>query len=165
MLNEEQQKMCADNHPLIYWYMNMNRLDEEEWYGLIAIGLCTAVENYSDSNVPFASYFKVICDNMVINERVKQSRDKRTATLVELNHDTMNGHANEFRISGERCSEVECDIILKDMVHDVIDDENREIIKLKGRGLTQVEISERLGISQGQISKILKKTKERFLND
>ena len=45
-MTDEQRKMAEQNHNLIYGFLNNNNLDEEEYYGMAAIGLCKAVMSY-----------------------------------------------------------------------------------------------------------------------
>ena len=41
-LNDEQRKLVADNHNLIYQYLIDNNLPQDEYYDIAAIGLCKA---------------------------------------------------------------------------------------------------------------------------
>lgn len=36
-LNDEEQKFAAENSDLIYKFLNVKHLDEEDFYGLVAI--------------------------------------------------------------------------------------------------------------------------------
>ena len=45
-LNDEQRKLVADNHNLIYQYLIDNNLPQDEYYDIAAIGLCKAALKY-----------------------------------------------------------------------------------------------------------------------
>lgn len=49
-LTEEQRLLVENNHNLIYYYANRNRLDLEEYYDVLAIGLCKAAKYYNESS-------------------------------------------------------------------------------------------------------------------
>lgn len=51
-LTNEQQKLVSDNHNLIYAYARKHNLDLDEYYGILAIGLCKAALIF-DSNLGF----------------------------------------------------------------------------------------------------------------
>lgn len=48
-LNAEQQRLVEENHNLIYWFINKMRLSLEDYYGVVAIGLCKAAYSYDSS--------------------------------------------------------------------------------------------------------------------
>ncbi len=54
-LSEQQKKKAEENHNLIYGYAKMHNISVEEYYDLLAIGLCKATINYDDSKGEFSS--------------------------------------------------------------------------------------------------------------
>ena len=48
-LNDEQRKLVADNHNLIYQYLIDNNLPQDEYYDIAAIGVCKAAMGYDAS--------------------------------------------------------------------------------------------------------------------
>lgn len=46
MLTEEERKLVEDNHNLIYIVADCMEIDADEYYGLLAIGLCHAAQKY-----------------------------------------------------------------------------------------------------------------------
>ena len=56
-LTEEQRKFVEDNHNLIYSFAKKNGLDLEEYYGILAIGLCKAALSFDpDRGFLFSTY-------------------------------------------------------------------------------------------------------------
>lgn len=61
-LTEEEQKLVEDNHDLIYMMADCLELDIDEYYGLLAIGLCHAAQKYKKRKraYEFAEYAKIV---------------------------------------------------------------------------------------------------------
>lgn len=56
-LTEEQRKFVEDNHNLIYAFAKKNELDLEEYYDILAIGLCKAALSFDpDLGFSFSTY-------------------------------------------------------------------------------------------------------------
>ena len=55
-LNDEQRKLVEDNHNLIYQYLIDNKLPQDEYYDIAAIGLCKAALKYDTSKGAFSTY-------------------------------------------------------------------------------------------------------------
>lgn len=152
MLSIEQKYKVSENHNLIYWYANLHGLDVEEWYGVLAIALCEAVADHDSAKGSLSNYFKVKADGAMSKEFSKLKTHKRKHNgmyeLTDLNHPST-------------FPNMEADIIINDM----LEDDETGILKLKLHGLTQNEISERLGVSQSTVSRVLSKTKGLYYDD
>lgn len=48
ILTDEERKLVEDNHELIYTVANSMGIDLEEFYGVLAIGLCHAAQSYDE---------------------------------------------------------------------------------------------------------------------
>ena len=147
MLTEEQKLMVEQNHNLIYWYISLSNLDIDEWYDLLAIELCYAVQKYDPERGSLGNYFKLRADDMVYKEYRKRLTQKRKMSEVQLNE---NLESDEF------VDDLESELDNMDWVND----ENREILKLRLQGFSQNEIAEKIGLSQSFVSKELKRIKE-----
>lgn len=62
-LTEEQRKIAADNHNLIYAYANKSRISIDDWYGVLAIGLCKAAKSFDNSKGEFSTLAFKCMDN------------------------------------------------------------------------------------------------------
>lgn len=61
-LTEKEQKLVEDNHDLIYMMADCLELDIDEYYGLLAIGLCHAAQKYKKRKraYEFSEYAKIV---------------------------------------------------------------------------------------------------------
>lgn len=148
-LTEEQSQKVADNHNLIYWYINYASLDFEEWYDLLAIELCYTVQKWEESRGSLGNYFKLRADGLVYKERRKAMAKKRLVNKVEyideIDYDLPSVHM-EDNLDFEEW----------------LNGEFGQIIKMKYEGYSQTEIALHLGVSQSHVSKTLKKIRRDF---
>lgn len=73
-MTEEQRQLVADNHDLIYSFLQSYGYDLEEYYDVAAIGLCKAAKTYSDDISMFSTYAYRCMQNEVFNEARKKRR-------------------------------------------------------------------------------------------
>lgn len=73
-LNDEQRKLVADNHNLIYQYLIDNNLPQDEYYDIVAIGLCKAALKYDTSKGAFSTYVYKTVRNIINNEKAHEKR-------------------------------------------------------------------------------------------
>lgn len=149
-LTPEQQQIVADNHDLIYWYMNRCHLYEEEWYDLVALVLCKTVASYDPSKgASLSNHFKQRCDWMVANELKRARTQKRSHCKIEF---IENIHGEDDPTDIEKYAEIV----------DWIDSDLTGVLKLKSQGFNQREIADILGISRSTVGRILSDKKEEF---
>lgn len=62
MLTKEERKLVENNHDLIYMMADCLELDVDEYYGLLAIGLCHAAQKYKIRKraYEFAEFAKIV---------------------------------------------------------------------------------------------------------
>jgi len=145
-LTTEQSQVVAENEHLIYGYLKLRDLDKEDWYGLFAIELCIAVCVHEPEKGALSTLFYRRCDNKVADEYVKLGRIKRTHNGI---------------VSIDELHECIPDSSYEDEVDlDWVDEDVREIVDMKVKGYTQVEIAESFGVTQPYISKVLRKFKK-----
>ena len=148
-LTEEQKQTVEDNHNLIYWYINMNKLDLSEYYDLLAIELCKAVISYDKEKGSLSNYYKLKCDQAMQKEYLKSKAQKRANNgLYDLSDYQCSNAINNID-----------DFIIMDSIHN---SEYKDVILLKLKGYTQTMIAKELGISQAQVSIILKKVRKHY---
>lgn len=68
-LTDGERKLVEDNHDLIYMMADCLELDTDEYYGLLAIGLCHAAQKYKKRKraYDFTDYAKIIMMREVID--------------------------------------------------------------------------------------------------
>ena len=67
-MTEKEQKLAEENHNLIYDFAKKRNLVVEDYYGLLAIGLCNAATAYSSENENTFSTYAYSCMQNVIND-------------------------------------------------------------------------------------------------
>lgn len=88
-LNDEQRKLVADNHNLIYQYLIDNNLPQDEYYDIVAIGLCKAALKYDTSKGAFSTYVYKTVRNIINNEKPMKNDILYTLYLIILQHQYM----------------------------------------------------------------------------
>lgn len=145
-LTEEQQKLVADNHNLIYWYAHRHHVNLDEYYDLLAIELCYTIMKYEEDKGSLSNYFKLRASGALYKEHRKTQAKKRIPKGVEF-IDNMHSVANED------------DMIEQLELQEWVNVSNSEILNLKVQGYSQTEIATKLGVSQSYISRVLKQLK------
>lgn len=166
MLTKEQKELVEKNHKLIYYYIHKNGLSVDEYYDILAIGLCKAALHFDESKgIKFATYALFVMRNEhLLNERLKKGK-KRNASVVSLSTTIKEDH-NDITlgdcISGDR--DVFDSLILLDIDKILKDETLIKICKLAFAGYNQREMREYIDLSQSMISRKLKKI-ERLLKE
>ena len=55
-LTEEQKKLVEENHNLIYGFLRMKELEDDEYYDIVAYGLCKAAMKYDSTKGKFSTF-------------------------------------------------------------------------------------------------------------
>ena len=163
-LTEEQRELVAENHQLIFGFLNKNGLDVDEYYDLAAIGLCKAACNYEKS----VSLFSTYAYRCMFNEIFNDNRTKKLArTIPESLISSYNVPISGFEDDNfEVLDYLESDFNLEDDVLSSVEYE-KLMNKLSGKykttfiltmkGYKQCEIADILGCSPAYIYRIKKK--------
>ena len=72
-LTDDQRQMVADNHNLIFSFLNKYHLPDDEWYGVMAVGLINAAISYNGSSA-FSTYAYKCMFNEMRNEFTYRER-------------------------------------------------------------------------------------------
>ena len=164
VMTEEQKQLAADNHNLIYSFLNKHNLNEEEYYDLAAIGLCKAAKCYKDDVSKFSTYAYRCMINTVINE-------KKTKNLARRIPEELIGSYNNtiFCERGEKIEfidilpddvDFEKDVIAQVMIDNCmcnLSEKNRLVFTLLLDGYTHREIADIIGFHHSNVGKIRSK--------
>lgn len=151
MLTKEQKDMVEQNHDLIYWYLNLRRLDVEKYYDLLAIELCLAVMDYNPTKSSFSHYFKVRCDNTVRKEWRKEKALKKS-------HNGILPLEEAYLI----CDHSD---LFGGVEHEELLNDPTGVAQLRSQGFSQQEVADILGISQSRVNAILGRLKRGIENE
>lgn len=170
-LSKDQQDLVSDNHNLIYSYANKMNLDINEYYDLLAIGLCKAAKTYDPSRgYAFSTYayFAMRTECYQYWRHLK--------TVSQIPEELIFSYNNPFSDESEKQDRIErindifgtyqlnsTEIELKEFI-DSLKSIERRIIFEKMYGYTQREIAMHVGRYQVTIGRILKQLKEKWLN-
>lgn len=185
-LTEEEQKLVADNHNLIYGFLSMKKydLDYELWddlYTECAFGLMQAARTYREDRGTFANFAYSVMRNYCSNYFSKKKRDgneQKTDAILDAefgkgsNNDESSGLTLKDIIGVYDNTFMRMDV--RDTWHRALESfltdksttckkRNQEIVILFYiDGYSPIEISKKFGISNRRICSILKKFNERF---
>lgn len=177
-MTPEQQEFATKNHNLIFGFIRDRKLNQSEYYGILAMQFCKAVVTYDrdfgDGNVPFASYAYLVFDRALKMHLAYLHRKKREHDLDAASLDALRTEAggeedeplNMYNIvKSYDDEEIEYDLLLDNIYKHIKNDEDRFIIKSRIMGYTQDEIAQVLGWgSQTDVSNRLKLIKQ-YLSD
>lgn len=137
--------------------LNLNPLDED-LFSIGLIGVVKAVNTFNpDKGVKFSAYATPIIRNKILTT----FRKKRIIPAFSLDepHDLGNGESVDFSemIADNKRFEEE---VIADMqieqIFSKLNERERKIIALSMQGKKQIDIAEMCGISQAQVSRIIK---------
>ena len=163
MLNHTQQDIVANNHNLIYFMCNKYNLDIEEYYDVLAIGLCKAAKSFDCNKSKFATY---ACTCM-LNE-VKMTKRKHKIETISLNNQIINDDSQIelLNLLEDSKSNFNYDLLenldgLSDWYFK-ISERNKKILNMYKEGINQEEIAKKFNVSQSHISRVIKKLRKEF---
>lgn len=146
-------------------------LDVEEWYDIVAIGLCKAANTYNNDKSEFSTYaykcmyttitmekrkenaMRIIPQNQIVyyeNQVSESSKENDTSTFL-------NYIPSKQDVENETIST----ILLNNIENELVGNKKKVFILLK-EGYTQCEISKIIGISKQRISKIKQEITEKY---
>ena len=167
-LTPKQKEFAERNHGLIFSFLNENRLDENEYYDIVAFGFLTAVkkyltrkdliEKYAFSTIAYASM-----RNSIKNHKLAQARQKRKADVISL--ETSLSDDSQFALYDIIPG---IDALMKDfetelLLHEIASRVNKQqfqIIQLKADGYGVRDIARKQHIKMKTVSDILDSAKE-----
>lgn len=146
-------------------------MDVEEWYDIVAIGLCKAANTYNNDKSEFSTYaykcmyttitmekrkenaMRIIPQNQIVyyeNQVSESSKENDTSTFL-------NYIPSKQDVENETIST----ILLNNIENELVGNKKKVFILLK-EGYTQCEISKIIGISKQRISKIKQEITEKY---
>lgn len=163
-LTEEQKIIVEKNHNLIYHFCHKYNLNIDSYYDVFAISLCKAAINYDSSRGTRFSTFAIhiMYNDLKCTYRENTRKGKKDVKFTSLDSLILNHHGEDFTLNDVLSTELNAqdEIILTDFKN-IWDDKEKQIVKLLYQGYTQKEIGRILNYSQSQISKYIKRMKEK----
>lgn len=167
-LTEEQRKIVEQNHNLIYDFLYKKNLNEEEYYGAAAIGLCNAViyHNHKRGKLSTLAY------KCMMSEVIRCIKHENGKTKIP----SKNICSYDVLLNEEE-NESYKDIILTDSFNTYeiaeaninyinflkkLNDKEKFIVKCFESGLNQTEIAKKIEVKPQAVNYRVKKIKNKW---
>lgn len=163
-LTEDQKKIVEDNHNLIYHFCHKYNLNIDTYYDIFAISLCKAAMNYDSSRgTRFSTLaIAIMYNDLKLTYRQNTKKGKGDVKFTSLDSLVMNCHNEDFCLTDVLGTELDAqdEVIFTDFKN-VWNETEKQIAKLLYEGYTQEEIGKIINYSQPQISRIIRRMKEK----
>jgi RNA polymerase sigma factor (sigma-70 family) len=158
-LTDEQRRVVADNHNLIYDMLNRNNWSIDEYYDVAAIGLCRAAVGFDPAKgFTFSTYAGKVIINAVLCEQRKSMTAMRQGVTVSFD-DPIPYTKGELTLGDMIAGGTEPqDTALCNAAEAAIEKlkpKERMVLRLTMAGYRQVEIAAMTGVSRAYISHVL----------
>lgn len=167
-MNEQQKALAERNLPLVTWYLQNHvawwRVDEyEDLFQIGAIGLCKAAMTYDESRgVRFGTYACACISGEIWNYLRPFRRREKMLDAARLEDEVM-GEAEEItladQIPGREDGQAMDRMLILREAMDRIKGRDREVLRLTMQGFGQVEIGRRMRMSQPNVGRILRRSR------
>lgn len=166
MLTKEQKTLVEDNIGLIPFTMKKNGIasDYDEWYGVLAEGLCLAALNY-DSTLSKFSTFAIHCmENKIRHERRKTFASMRRGITISLDEPIrLEDSHKELTLQDIVGTSLAVDEqFISFRLEEYLTDKELFIIDLLMKGFGQEYIARKLNMSQANVYRILKEIRNKI---
>ena len=166
MLTKEQKTLVEENIGLIPFTMKKNGIasDYDEWYGVLAEGLCLAALNY-DSTLSKFSTFAIHCmENKIRHERRKTFASMRRDITISLDESIhLEDSHKELTLQDIIGTSLSVDEqFISFRLEEYLTDKELFIIDLLMKGFGQEYIARKLNMSQANVYRILKEIRNKI---
>ena len=163
-LNEEQKKLVEDNHSLIYWFAKKYHVPIEDYYDVLAQGLCMAAYHYDPSKCSFSTY-AYLCMNTEMHVEYRKTLRKSEIPQGNIFHYEDAWQLSDLIPTNEKTENKVIDKIsyenLISLLNDILNDKDKEVLSYILNGLTMREIAKIEGTSHQAIHNRMKKIREK----
>lgn len=169
-MTEKQKQLAAENHKLIFSFLNKHNYDEEEFYDLAAIGLCKAARCYNDSMGAFSTLaYKCMFNEIARYYKLQGAARKIPSNLI--GHFDAKVHCEDGYDIGEiwdildHGNSFEDDLIFELCVETVrkrLTDKDKLVFDMLLEGYTTREIGKAAGCSNVNVTNIRRKMCDKF---
>ena len=163
-LNEEQKKLVEDNHSLIYWFAKKYHVPIEDYYDVLAQGLCMAAYHYDPSKCSFSTY-AYLCMNTEMHVEYRKTLRKSEIPQGNIFHYENAWQLSDLIPTNEKTENKVIDRIsyenLISLLNDILNDKDKEVLSYILNGLTMREIAKIEGTSHQAIHNRMKKIRDK----
>ena len=163
-LTEEQKKLVEENHSLIYWFAKKYHIPIEDYYDVLAQGLCMAAYHYDPSKCSFSTY-AYLCMNTEMHVEYRKTLRKSEIPQGNIFHYENAWQLSDLIPTNEKTENKVIDKIsyenLTSLLNDILNDKDKEVLSYILNGLTMREIAKIEGTSHQAIHNRMKKIREK----
>ena len=163
-LTEEQKKLVEDNHSLIYWFAKKYHVPIEDYYDVLAQGLCMAAYHYDPSKCSFSTY-AYLCMNTEMHVEYRKTLRKSEIPQGNIFHYENAWQLSDLIPTNEKTENKVIDKIsyenLISLLNDILNDKDKEVLSYILNGLTMREIAKIEGTSHQAIHNRMKKIRDK----
>ena len=163
-LTEEQKKLVEENHSLIYWFAKKYHVPIEEYYDVLAQGLCMAAYHYDPSKCSFSTY-AYLCMNTEMHVEYRKTLRKSEIPQGNIFHYENAWQLSDLIPTNEKTENKVIDKIsyenLISLLNDILNDKDKEVLSYILNGLTMREIAKIEGTSHQAIHNRMKKIRDK----
>ena len=163
-LTEEQKKLVEENHSLIYWFAKKYHIPIEDYYDVLAQGLCMAAYHYDPSKCSFSTY-AYLCMNTEMHVEYRKTLRKSEIPRGNIFHYENTWELSELIPTNEKTENKVIDKIsyenLISLLNDILNDKDKEVLSYILNGLTMREIAKIEGTSHQAIHNRMKKIRDK----
>lgn len=172
MLTEEQKKLVSDNHNLIYKYAHKHNLSVEDYYDLLAIGLCKAAQIYNPDKGELSTIAFVYMRYELFAYWNKLKKEIPVNMLFSYDvciSDVSGDFEGDKDFINSICDDTpQIDMLISQYTVDTfilsLTDKEQFILKALLKGLYQEKIAETLNCTQQNVSYYINKIKKKWLS-
>lgn len=167
-LTREQQELVEKNHNLIYEFAKKKNLVIDEYYGILAIGLCKAASVYDENRGKFST-IAYCCMNNVLKEHYRYiskqcaiPEDKILSYDVQLSDEDIDGSYIDI-IADDCCvQDIVTNNIIAESFMDTLNDNEKIVARLLIDGMKQSEIASHMGCSRQNVGHYVQQIRKKI---
>ena len=172
-LNDKQRQLAEENHNMIYSFAKKFQLNLDEYYGVLATGLCKAALSYVDGEFQFSTFAYTCMLNAVKNYQARKYAQRRILNemdILSLDESIFNNGDDQEITVGETIADKSVDVQndceingLQQAFSGYLNNKEREILKYLFQGLTYKEIAEIIGGSMQNVGQYVQRMRRKWI--
>lgn len=161
-LTDKQRELASENHNLIYCFANKKNISIDEYYGILAIGLCNAVKIYDKHK----NKFSTLAYHCMQNELYRHWRETQRKSVIPQElifsynapieaRDSEGNDFSEIFSDNDAYESMDYAIILSEFKSSLTEKESI-IVEMLMSGMKHHEIADKLNCSRQNIDYYVK---------
>lgn len=169
-LTKEQQNLVTENHNLIYEFAKRKHLAIDEYYGLLAIGMCQAAQIYDSNSGKFSTVANKCMNNILVNHYEYLGSQRSIPEDMILYYDApKSGEDGDDNgcfldsLADNRCThDIVVSGIMSEILINLLSEKEQMVVKLLMDGVTQDKIAECMNCKRQNIGYYIKQIRKKW---